>query len=736
MTRDVRKLRRLVLACCVCLSIASGRSLSSEEPAALQARSLLAEGEKLVGQRKYTKALDVLTEALRMARQESASETPAGPHRCGEVCRILELRATALQSLGRVKNAEADLEELVRTDPSLALDEKAPRRLQQKFGQVRSRLVGHLAVTCDPPDAALELDGRPVGACPLLERPLLAGEHALNAYRIGFDPVAQSVPLAAGEKKQVHLELSPNTRPVVLRTVPAGVEILVDGASVGVTGTGPDGEEGASAPFVMEGMLPGEHEFTFRKSCRKEQVRRQTIVVDLLDRTPVTLPLVELQPFTARLAVSSIPPSGLVFLDGSPAGRTPLAETVVCAGRRTLEVQFGDGIRWRSMLDLADGSRIEIAARPRPDLHWSAGVAGEARDQPRGKEMEDTLEALREAVRSLERYNILDEESSGGQEPPPAAGPLTWPDGLPRPELGLSALLLAGPRESRLRMEIRSAFAPVEESWEFDLADESAWRGFIEALDAPVDLMSPATGLVLIDSLLGEHPIVLAVRSGSQAEAAGLVAGDEILMLDGKSPGDSAATRLLLDSPERSGPAVLVVRGREGRRAVSLKAAPAPSLIPLGSGAAESHARGRPLSCHKAAAETALLGSLAAEPLRSVSLLNLAVALLRLGQHELAARAVLPRAEPPDVAGVSHGTALYLLGVAYERMGKPVQAAAAFRGASGSPEATLDDLEGPPLAPAARLRAESLSGATSPQGPSSSLPPVPPPAGTGGGQRR
>jgi hypothetical protein len=725
-----------MLACCVCLSIASGRSLSLEEPAAPPASPFLAEGEKLLGQRKYTRALAVLTEALQLARRESAGRSPAGAQPCGEVCRILELRATALQSLGRVKDAEADLEELVRTAPSFALDEKAPRRLQQKFGQVRSRLVGHLAVTCDPPDAALELDGLPVGACPLLERPLLAGEHALSAYRIGFDPAAQPVPLAAGEKKLVHLELAPNARPVVLRTVPAGVEILVDGASAGVTGAGPDGEEGASAPFVVEGMLPGEHVFAFRKSCRAEQVRRQTIVVDLLDRTPVTLPLVELPPFTARLAVSSNPPSGLVLLDGSPAGRTPLAETVVCAGRRTLEVQFGDGIRWRSMLDLADESRIEIAARPRPDLHWSAGVAGEEGDGPQGSEIADTLEALREAVRSLGAYNVLDEESSVGQEPPRASGPLTWPDGLPLPKLSLSALVLAGPREPRLRMEIRSAFAPVEESWEFDLADESAWRGFIKALDAPVGLTSPATGLVLIDSLLGEHPIVLAVRSASPAEAAGLVAGDEILLLDGKSPGDSAAARLLLDSPERSGPAVLEVRGREGRRSVSLKAAPAPSLIPLGLGSVESHIRGRLLSCHKAAAETALLGSLAAEPLRSVSMLNLAVALLRLGQHELAARGVLPRADLPDVAGVSRGTALYLLGVAYERMGMPAQAAAAFRGASGSAEATLDDLEGPPLAPAARLRAESLSGATSPQGPSSSQPPAPPPAGTGEGQRR
>ena len=79
MTRDVRKLRRLVLACCVCLSIASGRSLSSEEPAALQASSLLAEGEKLVGQRKYTKALDVLTEALRMAMAHSTVNSAALP---------------------------------------------------------------------------------------------------------------------------------------------------------------------------------------------------------------------------------------------------------------------------------------------------------------------------------------------------------------------------------------------------------------------------------------------------------------------------------------------------------------------------------------------------------------------------------------------------------------------------------------------------------------------------------
>ena len=78
------------------------------------------------------------------------------------------------------------------------------------------------------------------------------------------------------------------------------------------------------------------------------------------------------------------------------------------------------------------------------------------------------------------------------------------------------------------------------------------------------------------------------------------------------------------------------------------------------------------------------------------------------------------------LAGLSRGTAFYLAGIAYERMGMRAEAAAAFQSAAAEPDATLDGLDGLPLAPAARARAVILSSGTSSQPPSSAPSPAPP----------
>ena len=703
---------------------------SAEENPAEPAAAMLAEGKRLLGELKFDPAVRKLTETLSALGQPA----PANEASFTLFCRALDLRAQAEISLGRAKKAEADFALLVRTNPSYQLDEKTVSpKIVQRFRKVRSGLIGFVNVACDPEGATLTIDGQPSGSCPLADRAVVAGEHVLAGSHAGFDPAELPVTVGPGEKKDLRLVLTPNARAVILQTVPSGVEVIVDGASAGVTAAGPEGEEGVSASFTLAALAPGEHEVTFRKVCHAEQSRRFMVVVDLIDRTPVVLKPVEVPRATARLSVVSLPAGATVLFDGEPIGQTPLAEREVCAGKRSLEVAFAEGIRWHESLDIAAGRSLQISTHPKAELWLSleadpAATMGLTEDERLG-----ILDRVREAATGLRNYNLNElaaasaapAADSGGIKPASDAGGAKH--GEARGEksgLTLSVRLLPGTVSPRLRFSVASPFHAAPESWEFDAADGARWGGMLSRFDEPLRLQAPATGLILLDTLLAGGPIVLSVRPGPAAEA-GFAPGDEIVSVDGQKVAGAATLHKMWSDAQRPPSSRAIEIRRQGTvRQMTLFPAPAPTLLPFAESAGASTSNGGILSYHKAAVEASLAASIApGEPARSIAVLNLMAALLHFGENAQALREAARHLDLPAGAGISRATLSYLSGIACERLGMKGEAAEAFRSAAGDDEATLDSLEGVPLAPAARVRADILSaGSSSPQ-PSFEQPP-------------
>ena len=65
------------------------------------------------------------------------------------------------------------------------------------FNQVRKLSVGEVEFDMQPPDAVLELDGKPLGQTRFL--PLLPRTYVVTARRVGYEPLRLELGIAAGQ---------------------------------------------------------------------------------------------------------------------------------------------------------------------------------------------------------------------------------------------------------------------------------------------------------------------------------------------------------------------------------------------------------------------------------------------------------------------------------------------------------------------------------------------------------
>jgi PEGA domain. len=124
-------------------------------------------------------------------------------------------------------------------------------------------LVARLTIKTAPDDASVNLDGRDLGAGPVLGPLVLApGDHRLEATRVGHRSVQRSVRLVSGESRTEVLHLVPERGSVVLRADVPGATVLVDG------------EEAGKTPLASAISLPpGSHVITVRAVGRQQAER-------------------------------------------------------------------------------------------------------------------------------------------------------------------------------------------------------------------------------------------------------------------------------------------------------------------------------------------------------------------------------------------------------------------------------------------------------------------------------
>ena len=199
--------------------------------------------------------------------------------------------------------------------------------------------------------AQVYIDGEPIGAAPLENRELRAGEYVLRVEAPRYKPHEETLEIAGGGgERSLDVTLEPDWAEFAIATEPEGAEVRVGDELVGVT------------PLKFE-LLSGSHEVVVSKEGFKTWTERLEVTAG----EGRSLELIELEPADARLTVVSQPGGAGVLLDGQYVGRTPLELSL--EGGRTHRIQlsrsgFQDASR---SVTLASGEtrtlRVDMAGR-------------------------------------------------------------------------------------------------------------------------------------------------------------------------------------------------------------------------------------------------------------------------------------------------------------------------------------------------------------------------------------
>jgi hypothetical protein len=159
----------------------------------------------------------------------------------------------------------------------------------------------------------------------------------------------------------------------ISRRVVAAIALAVL-AVVGIVGTWPDGEAGPITPPVIESRVVGTSGFQLPELPQRltlvpeppAEVRPSSRVSNPRAANPTGAPAAG---FLGKLAIQSSPPGAAIFIDGQPAGETPLKSLRVRAGSHAIRIELAKFRRWTTAVHVPASSQTSITAtlQPAPD---------------------------------------------------------------------------------------------------------------------------------------------------------------------------------------------------------------------------------------------------------------------------------------------------------------------------------------------------------------------------------
>jgi serine/threonine-protein kinase len=186
--------------------------------------------------------------------------------------------------------------------------------------------IGQLMVSANVNGARISVDGRsdPSWVTPHTIPDLPAGAHNILISMEGYDSYQQSVTIVGGQTSSVVGSLSSPSAELDLVTVPAGVEVVIDGKSYG-------------ASPVHATLPPGEHTYTLKAPGLPPYEKKITLTSGHVITRTVTLGEATV---TGIVEVRTIPPGATVLADGSPVGAQTPTSFRLTVGAHTLVISL------------------------------------------------------------------------------------------------------------------------------------------------------------------------------------------------------------------------------------------------------------------------------------------------------------------------------------------------------------------------------------------------------------
>lgn len=701
-------------------------------PATNPADAALADARRLFDALDYERAVPALDAIIAQLEQP-----PADPARKPTLAAAYELRARSRFGLGDTAGARADFRSMLIAAPSYGLPPQVSPRVVTLFNEVKKATVATVKVNVSPPDAEVELDGAPFipTGQPMA---ISVGSHTLSGKRAGYRPSTEMFDVAAGTAAETGFTLERVSATVAVVTSPPEVEIWLDGVSRGKTPPGPATPEYAewpaklgvspgaiSKPMLLSDLQPGAHLFEFRGPCLVRGERR----IEVARPADYTLDPVKVERAIATVQVTVAEPSARVFVDGLPRGAAPLTMNDVCEGPHVVEVRslFGRLLR---RLDVKPGQTIPVSGNLSPAFAVvsSSGLPPGLRGGP---DLRLTAERALQSVRTVTVFAPANDQIDGllqAEKLPP-----DWLafDRLKRP-IGESANITSAARrelsaklataldvqgiatvtvppqgnQSDVLLAILASGSGEPDVLELNLERPDTTAATLARLDQVIPLFRPSVGLSTIDVLDVPGAVVIAVDATGVGAKAGVAVGDTVVRANNQpinTAGDlntavaaaKAGDKLSIESRDRAG----------APKRADLTVEIVPRLIAMAD---------QTLLFNKLVVDLrARLGKPAGPLDESVARLNLAVALMRLGNWS-DAKNELERVRLPDGTGVANGTVQYLIGLCDEALADFDGAQRAWKVAAQSQSGITED--GPPVKELAGRKLADLQRRTTPGG--------------------
>jgi tetratricopeptide (TPR) repeat protein len=244
----------------------------------------------------------------------------------------------------------------------------------------------------------------------------------------------------------------------------------------------------------------------------------------------------------------------------------------------------------------------------------------------------------------------------------------------------------------------------VPDSASVVIEDDSSYARFFAAFEKKLSLRAPWSGLVTVDTLLYEGPVVLRVVPGSPADKAGFVRGHVIVAAGGKKITKTEELLAAIAAAGTTKPLSITANAAGGPKTVDLLLEDAPREISLlGAGVLANK-----ISMDLRQTIEGYPGS------ANAAFARLNLGLIALGLHDYSGAHdafIKAKNELPSAPGLSRGTAAFYAGVALEHLGYSKDALDEYTQASQDAGATLLSQDGPKVQDIAKRRIAALSGA-------------------------
>ncbi len=662
---------------------------------------ILTEARRLFEALDYERAVVALDRAVSLLE----ARTPRDDATRLQLADAYELRARARFGLNDRDGARADFNMLVKLDPGHTFTGRVSPNIVAMFEDVKKPLVGFVNFAIAPADAEVQVDG--VAMAKASGRtPVIVGTHAVSIARPSYRTVTQNITVTAGGTADLAVTLERVSALVSVATAPPEVEVVLDGASRGVTANGPappDYPTGGippnelSKPLFLSDVAPGQHVIEFRRPCYVTSQQR----LDVQRPADYRIEPVKLARATGRIAIEA-GAGASVFLDGQPRGAAPVTLDDVCEGRHIVDVRSPSG-RHVSRLEVhtGDSLSVNVVLKPAVAILSVLGLP----EGLRGGDIRQSLEKALLPTRTLALIALPQEDVTAalareklspgwlsfdaGRHPIGEAAAIVT--AAARQDLsarlaraldvqGVAAMTIASKQDqSRILLTILAAGSGEPDTIEMNLDDPESIGRAIARLEATATMFRLTTGVQVIDVLDVTGPVVAAVNPAS-GTAASVAVGDVITAANGQPVPDVAKFNQTVGAAKAGQHLLLELRDRAG---ATKKADVIVGRVPDAITMVDQTVLFNPLLLDLR--RRLMTGDPADE---SITRLNLAIALMGVGNWT-DARAELEKLRLPDGPGVSGGTVQYLIGLCREGTGDFAEAAAAWKQAATSTEATL-----------------------------------------------